>query len=117
MAIANIEIEQSNNVVVAKVLEPQMDALNTAELMEDFSQRMRNDGGVYFIVDMSEVQFASSAVIGLFVEFLQDLESIRGRFALCACRDEVAFLFKVTKLETIFGLYDDAEEALEAIKS
>jgi len=50
------------------------------------------------------------------VEFMQDLESIRGRFALCACRDEVAFLFKVTKLESVFGLYEDAEEAVESLK-
>ena len=116
MSMIHSEIEQSNNIFVAKVSDRQLDAANTAELIEDFGQRLRNDGAVYFIIDMADVEFVSSAVIGLFVEFMQDLESIRGRFALCACRDEVAFLFKVTKLETIFGLHEDVEEAIEALK-
>lgn len=117
MALIHAEIEQTNNVVIAHVQESQLDANNAAELVEDFNQRMRNDGGVYFVVDMSQVQFVSSAVIGCFVEFIQDLASIRGRFALCDCRDEVAFLFKVTRLEAVFGLYDDVESAIEALKA
>jgi anti-sigma B factor antagonist len=114
MAITNIDIEQDNNVVVATVREPQLDANDT---MEQLRQHMRNDGAIYFVIDMTLVEFVSSAVIGSFVEFMQDLESIRGRFTLCGCQEDVAFLFKVTRLDNIFGLHEDVQAAIEALKN
>ena len=52
-----------------------------------------------------------SACIGALVTFLQDLEHVRGRIALANCQPNVAFLFKVTRLDQVIGIYDDPQTA------
>jgi len=33
---------------------------------------------------------------------------------LAGCKENVAFLFKVTRLDTVFPMYDEVEEAAES---
>ncbi len=42
---------------------------------------------------------------------------MRGRIALAGCQDNVAFLFKVTKLDDIFVLFDDLDAALDQLSN
>jgi anti-anti-sigma factor len=62
---------------------------------------------------MTGVEFLDSAGIGALVTLLQDLEHVRGRIALTHCQPNVAFLFKVTRLDAAIPLFDETAEAIE----
>lgn len=111
MLIQNVQFEQSHNVVVVSVALRELTAVQMQELVDALMEKMRCDNAQHFIFDLAQVEFISSACLGSMVSFLQDLEHVRGRIALVRCRPEVQFLFKVTKLDAIFHLCDDEDEA------
>lgn len=115
MSTLTANIERTGNRAVAtfssqEVTTPQMQEV-TVELMEI----MRNDNVQHFVLDMAAVEFISSGCLGSLVEFVQDLTHFRGKVALANCRDNVAFLFRVTRLDAIFPIYDDVDEAMAAL--
>ena len=115
MAVLSADIERDNNRAVAIFSSKEITTPQMQDIMAELMEIMRNDNVQYFVLDMSVVEFISSGCLGSLVEFSQDLTHIRGKIALANCRDNVAFLFKVTRLDVIFPIYDDAEEAMDAL--
>ena len=105
------QIEQTNKLVVARISDQELTGLQMQEVVNELTQHMRYENAMFFVLDMTSVQFISSDCLGCLVTFLRDLEHMRGRIALANCQPNVAFLFKVTRLDTAFTLYDDLEEA------
>lgn len=107
-----IELEQSGPVVTVRVRVPQVTHLQMQEIVEDCLVRVRCHNATYVLMDLEEVQFLSSECIGSIVMLLQELEHVRGRMALLHCSDNITFLFKVTRLDAVVGLFEDEKEAL-----
>ncbi|MCE9589950.1 MAG: STAS domain-containing protein [Planctomycetes bacterium] len=105
------QLEQTNNVVVAAIPSRELSAEMMQELVEELMQRMRCDNAQHFVLDLREVEYIASSCIGVLVGFLQDLEHVRGRIGLARCQPNVLFLFKVTRLDSVFHLFDDVETA------
>lgn len=113
----HIEIEQTGNLVVATIQTPLMSVTETQEIIDELSDRMRYDNARLFILDCAQVEFMDSGCLGGLVQFMQDLEHIHGRIALANCQPNVAFLFKVTRLDQVFHLYETIDEATEMLKA
>ncbi len=109
------QFEQTANLVLVTIRAHQLSAPQMQDLVGELMSRMRNDNAQHFVLDMAEVEFVSSECLGALVSFLQDLEHVRGRIALAGCRPNVQFLFKVTRLESVFSLCDDIEEGKAAV--
>ena len=109
------QIDQTANVVTAVVTTRELAVVQTAELVEELMQKMRCDNAQHFLLDLTAVEFVPSACLGSLVGFLQDLEHVRGRIGLVGCKPNVQFLFKVTRLDSIFHLFDDMTVAREEI--
>ncbi len=108
-------IDQQGTVAVATLTRAELDASHMQEVVVELMECMRYSNASHFVFDFKAVTFASSACIGAMVQFLQDVEHVRGRIALANCSSDVAFLFKVTRLDTVFHLFDDVDEAIAGI--
>jgi len=117
MLTQGTQIEQTNNLVVAQIADRELTGLQMQEVICELTQHMRYENAVYFVLDMQSVEFMASDCLGTLVTFLSDVEQMRGRIALACCQPNVAFLFKVTRLDAAFALYDDVEDACEHIAS
>ncbi len=117
MAMDTMELDQRGQVVVVHVGLPEVTHSQMQEMTTECEQRMRCDGAQHFIFNMAGVGFLASACIGVMVGFMQDLENMRGRIVLANCSENVLFLFKVTKLDTVFPIFDDVDEAMEELRS
>lgn len=115
MLTQGTQIEQTSNVVVATLADRELTGPQMQEVVCELIQHMRYENAVNFILDMQNVTFIASDCLGSLVTLLSDLETVRGRIALANCQPNVAFLFKVTRLDTTFPLYDDVDEAREHI--
>ena len=111
----SFEIEQAGQLVTATLRAAEVAHDDMQALMQECVDKIRYDKAQNFIFDLAEVQFLASACIGSLVEFLQEVEHCRGQIALVHCQENVAFLFKVTRLDQVFGLFDDLEEAVESL--
>jgi len=108
------ELEQAGQLVTAHLRAAEVAHADMQELMQECAEKIRYDNAQNFIFDMEEVEFLASACIGSLVEFLQEVEHCRGQIALVKCQDNVSFLFKVTRLDNVFSMFDDLEEATES---
>ena len=110
----DMELDQDGQVVTCRIGVPEVTHLEMQELIDECMDKVRNDNARHFVFDMQEVNFLASSCIGELVSFLQDLEHTKGRVALANCKDNVLFLFKVTRLDSVFAIYDDVQEAVES---
>jgi len=108
------EIEQTGSNLLIRVAGPEASHAEFNEIVVECCERMRYDNASNFVFDLQEVEFLASAAIGALVELLREVEPMRGKIALANTADNVAFLFRVTKLDDIFGLFDNVEEAIES---
>jgi len=115
MIASSYQIEQSGPNLVITIKMPQVDGMLMQEVTEELTSRMRLDNATRFIFDLAEVQYLSSDCLGVLVSFLQELEMVRGRVVLANCSSNVAFLFKVTRLEDVFPIFEDVPEAEAAL--
>lgn len=111
----NFEMEQDGQLVTAYLRATEVAHDDMQALVVECIEKMRYDNAQNFIFDLEQVEFLASACIGSLVEFLQEIEHCRGQIALVNCQDNVAFLFKVTRLDQVFGLFDDMDEAVESL--
>jgi len=107
------DVEQNGPVVTATLRSPEVAHEDMQSLMQECIDKIRYEKAQNFVFDLDEVEFLASACIGTLVELLQEVEHCRGQIALVNCKEDVAFLFKVTRLDQVFAMFDDIEEALE----
>lgn len=115
MATSDYEFDRAGRTLTCTIAAKEVSHLDLADAMDDCMAAMRNDGASQFIFDLSAVEHLASACIGVLVQFLQDIEAVRGRIALVGCQDNVKFLFRVTRLDHVFELFDDVDDARRAL--
>jgi anti-sigma B factor antagonist len=70
--------------------------------------------GRELILDFRKVQFLSSSVLGRLVLLQKKVAATKGRMILCAIAKEIFEVFKITKLDKVFTVKEDAKAALKA---
>jgi len=116
MLPANIEIEDRGRCAVVRFASDQLAHTEMDDVCVELMERMRLHNINTFVLDFTGVNFIASACIGSLVAFLQDIEPMHGRLALACCQQEVAFLFKVTRLDNIFPMFEDVDDAVAELE-
>ncbi|WP_209332002.1 STAS domain-containing protein [Lunatimonas salinarum] len=74
-----------------------------------------NDGARNCIIDLSRVRYISSSGIGVLITILTKMRNVGGEVFLTSPSEHVKKLLIITKLNNIFTVYDNLEEALANI--
>ncbi len=69
--------------------------------------------GRELVLDFRKVQFLSSSVLGRLVLLHKKVASAKGRLLLCGIAKEIFEVFKITKLDKVFTVKEDAKAALK----
>jgi anti-anti-sigma factor len=118
MACDFLIIQRYDNMVLAKVtkdrlLDPaSITALSDALLAEVNRAAMRPS----LVLDLGDVGYLSSAMIGKLVAVLKAVKGSKGRMALAGVKPSIMQLFKVTQLDKLFDFADDAEQLILAYR-
>ena len=70
-------------------------------------------GGIKLILDFGNVQFLSSAVLGLLIRLSKRIYEHDGQLKLCNINPKIFEIFKITRLTKTFDIYKDVEGAVE----
>lgn len=116
MLLPTIELDQQDGLVVATISTSYLTHPEMQEITQLLMQKMRNDKATQFVLDLAAVSYLSSACLGEMVTFVQDLQHVRGRIALANCQPDVTFLFKVTRLDHVFPIFEDLDEAKDHVR-
>ena len=66
------------------------------------------------LLDMSNVEYVSSAALGILISTHRSLRKSTGKMTLCGIPEKIADVFRICKLDRLFEIYPDLESALAA---
>ena len=72
-------------------------------------------GRMNLILDFRNVQFLSSAVLGLLIRVSKRVYECDGQLRLCNISPKIREIFKITRLNKIFDIHKDIESAAESL--
>ncbi|MFZ0034445.1 MAG: STAS domain-containing protein [Sedimentisphaerales bacterium] len=113
-----ISVEYAENATIAtftdeRILEEKdLQALQDA-IMSVIEQAER----INLILDFRNVQFLSSAVLGLLIRVSKKVYERDGQLKLCSIDPKIYKIFKITRLTKIFDIYQDIESAVESLST
>jgi anti-sigma B factor antagonist len=107
--------EKKDQVFVVTLNEKRLDAA----LAPKFDQQMSSyltDGYKKILIDFTEVDFMDSTGLGSLVACLKELGDAR-QLVLCGVSAKIMSLFKLTRMDRIFVIFGNREEAFTYLSS
>jgi anti-sigma B factor antagonist len=89
-----------------------IDLHNSPEVRSALLQLLAKDPPKRLILDLEKVPYVDSSAIAVFVEALQKLRKTGGKVVLCCLQPRVNGLLEIARLNTIFALAANEQEAL-----
>ena len=68
------------------------------------------------IIDLAKVTYMDSSGIATLVEGLQQTGKYKGKFAIANLRSGVKEVFELSRLDKVFDIYENEEQALAVLK-
>lgn len=109
----DIRIDRDGNDMVVSIL-GRMDAVTAP----DFDQQVGNwiaDGEKRFVVDLSELEYISSAGLRSMLSMAKKLKQNQGALALCGLKGVVKEVFDVSGFSSIFNICVNVVEARKTL--
>ena len=84
---------------------------HTAPQFEEAIQREIADGHVKLVVDCARLSYISSAGLGVFMGFIEEVREQQGDIKVSGLTPKVRQVFEILGFETIFELFDTVQAA------
>ncbi len=102
--------ENMGNVAVIRCLEDRLDASAAVQFKDGF-RGLTDDATAHYVLDMSNVQFMDSSGLGAVVAVYKFI-GLERRFDIAGLTPMVARVFKLTKMDSVFTIYETMDEML-----
>jgi anti-sigma B factor antagonist len=106
----NLNLEKINGYSVLSIQEERIDAHNSSELKEAILHIIEQ-GEVNIIVQLERVRFIDSSGLGALLSGHKNAAAKSGRLALSNVQPQVLSMFELTRLNRVFEIYADLNEA------
>lgn len=87
---------------------------NARELKNYIQKIIDDDHAVKYIINLKLVNFIDSSGLGTLVSLLTLLKKINGNLKLVGINENIEELFKLTRLNDFFEIYDSNQDALNS---
>ena len=102
--------------VVELALPSVLDSEEFDQLNEAMLSLFANEGESRWVLDLSGISYAGSAVLGLMVNVRQKIKQSGGRLVLCSLSPRLLQIFQTCSLERLFTIVRDREDALRVLR-
>ncbi len=102
--------------VLALTLPETIDAVEFDRLNESLLRALDAATGTRWVLDLSDVTYMGSAVLGLMVNIRQQIKQRGGKLVLCGMSDRLVQIFRTCSLERLFTITKTRPEAMKAAK-
>jgi len=107
----SVSFQEQDGIVILK-LKGELDAHTASELEAAF-QRCLDEGKVKVVVDGSELQYISSAGLGVFMAFVDEIRERGGDIKIAALQPKVYKVFDLLGFPMVFDIVATVEEAIK----
>lgn len=111
-----ISYEDNNGVVVLHLRDKLMGGVECAEI-KDTVQELLSRGYRYMVIDFSKLLWSNSTGIGALISCYHNFQQQGGRLKFARPSPKIQFYLHISKLDTIFEIYDTVEAAVASFAS
>ena len=108
-----VTIQSESNAAVASV-EGRLDAVTAPELESQLSTVI-DDGQTSMILDLSGLEYISSAGLRVLLTAAKKLKTVKGKLVLCNVQETVMQIFEISGFCSILTIVADKEAAFDAM--
>jgi anti-sigma B factor antagonist len=108
----NINTEEVDGILVARLREDALDASNTKEFKTMVAPLIAP--GTKLVFDLSSLKFVDSSGLGALLSCLRQLNASGGVLKLCAMGKPVRALFELVRMHRVFEIFNTEEEAVRS---
>ena len=108
-----LNLEKINGCNVLFIQEERIDAHNSGELKEAILHLIEQ-GEINIIVQLEHVRFIDSSGLGALLSGYKNAEAKSGKLALASMQQQVLSMFELTRLNRVFEIYADLNEACDS---
>ena len=101
--------------VIELMLPDVLDAAEFDQLNESVMALLDGKASERWVLDLTQVQYMGSAVLGFMVNIRQQVKQSQGKLALCGLSPRMAEVFRACSLERLFTITRGRLEALSAV--
>ena len=111
-----ISVQYAENAVIATLTSPRiLDEVEISSMTDSLIPLIEETEAINLVLDFTNVEFCSSAVLGLLIRLSKKIYQTNGSFKLCAIAPKILEIFKITRLDRIFEIYQTQQQALDSI--
>ncbi|SHI02816.1 STAS domain-containing protein [Marivita hallyeonensis] len=110
-----LTVDLTPQAIVIRVNAPRIDAPTALQFKEDM-RALTSKGDGRFVLDLKEVEFIDSSGLGAVVASMKQLRPGQV-LELAALQPIVAKVFRLTRMDSIFTIHDDADQASGSVSS
>jgi anti-sigma B factor antagonist len=107
----NLTVEKITEYSVVTVGDERIDAHNSDELKQSLL-RMIESGDTKLVIKLQQVRFIDSSGLGALLSANKQVALKSGKLVLAGIQKQVLAMFELTRLNRVFEIYPDIDEAL-----
>lgn len=113
----NLQIDYHGQVVAATLTDEKILEDDQIQALEgSFMPLIEQNNNIQLVIDFSNVKFLTSSVLGLLIRISKKVYEQEGKLRLCAIDPKILDVFRITRLDKIFEIFPDQDEALIGLK-
>lgn len=113
----NLRVEFHGSIVVATLTDEKiLEESQLKGLEGSFMPLIAQTPSIQLIVDFSNVQFLTSSVLGLLIRISKKIYETQGKLRLCSINPKILEIFRITRLDKIFEIFPNVDEAMIGLK-
>lgn len=109
----HIEDKKLENILIVNVLDKRLDASIAYEFKDEMAAYISR-GDHLIVLNVSVVDFIDSSGLGAIVSSLKTVGD-KGDIVICGTNDTVMRMFKLTRMNKVFRMYETENEAIDAL--
>ena len=116
--LSPIKIVEHDPVIVVQLRSEQLlDAAVLDRIEGDIRMAIKEKKPPLVVIDFAMVQHLSSMALRTLLNLRQEIIAHQGQIRLASIRPEIREVFSTTRLDTLFQIHSDTQEALNKIQS
>jgi len=109
----HLTVTKPNGVILVEFAERKIiEELSISEIGDELSKLVDAQSGVKILLSFKNVGHLSSAALGMLITLNKKVTGQKGRLRLSDITPQIYEVFKITRLNKLFEIYDTAEQAL-----
>ena len=117
-----VETVSRERVLIVRIQESRFDSSLAMEF-QSLIEKWAEEGHFHIIVDLGEVDFIDSTILGVIVQWFKRVRGEKGEVAgsaggnlvICNIGFKIESLLKLTRMDRVFSIYGNEPEAFQAI--